>query len=224
MKAIAPYDPKRHDPQRRPVTTPDFSALAPAVRARHDPALGPRLGQEPDVPVERLVGRPARQVVEGAIDMRAESRRQDRRELLECRREIRVVLVGVADHQPCRQDDGHRLAPGQLQRRQERVGLDSPTPGLRPERHVELALDRAQVAVDGADGRVDAAGDLRGLHAIRVGVEQGEDPGHPGQPVALARAALVVHGSHHRPLGVATSRQWRRSIAADRRASRAPAP
>ena len=68
-----------------------------------------------------LVGRAPRQDVE-ASGRRARARAGGRiaAELLERGREVRVVLVGVADHQPGRQDDGHRLAPGQLQRRQER--------------------------------------------------------------------------------------------------------
>jgi hypothetical protein len=147
------------------------------------------------VAVERLVGRTPGEVVERPVDMLAERRRQDGGELLEGRGEVRVVLVGVADHQPGRQDDRHRLAPGQLERRQEGIGLDPPAAALRPEGHPELALDRAEVAVDRPDRRVDPARHLRRLHPVRVGVEQAEDPRHPGQPVALARAALLIHGA-----------------------------
>ena len=101
-------------------------------------------------------------------------------------REVRVVRVGVADHQPRREDDRHRLAPGELQRRQERLGLEPPAAALRPERHPELALDRAEVAVHRPDRRIDPVGDLLRSHPVRVGVEEGQDARHPRQAVALA--------------------------------------
>ena len=107
--------------------------------------------------------------------------------------EVGVVLVGVADHEPGRQDDRHRLVERQLQRRQEALGGEAPAPALRPDGDVDLALDRVEVAVDGPLRHVDPAGDLLDRHAVRVGLEERHDAGQPRQAVALAGPRLVVH-------------------------------
>jgi len=54
------------------------------------------------------------------------------RELLERRSKIGVVLVGIADHQPGTEEDGHRLLERQLERRQERLGVNAPAAAVGP--------------------------------------------------------------------------------------------
>ena len=123
--------------------------------------------------------------------------RQAHRQLLEGGGEVGVVLVGVADHEPGRQDDRHRLGLGQLQRRQERlVRVDAPQPALGPDRDADLLVDGAQVAVDGANGHADALREVARADPVGVGLEDGQEPGHPGQPVALGAvpARLVLDG------------------------------
>ena len=118
----------------------------------------------------------------------ASGERQPALELLEGGGEVRVVLVGVADHQPGRQDDGHRLGLGQLERRQERLlGIDPPDAVLAPDRQPELLLDRVQVAVDGPHGHPDPGRDVAGPDALGMGLQDRHEPGQPGEPVALRR-------------------------------------
>ena len=138
------------------------------VLERHDPPLRPGPGQSMDVFAERRVARMLGEDVEGPLDVLRERPRQDLLELLEGGGEVRVVLVGVADHQPRRQDDGHRLVEGQLERRQELLADDAPQPVLRPDRDADLGLERAQVAIDGP--RRDAR---RGGRSRRVGCPSG---------------------------------------------------
>ena len=59
--------------------------------------------------------------------------REDLLELLEGGRQVRVVLVRVADHQPRGQHDGHGLGQGQLERRQELVADHAPLAVFRPD-------------------------------------------------------------------------------------------
>ena len=102
------------------------------------------------------------------------------------RGEVRVVLVGVADHQPGRQHDRHRLALGQLERWQERLlGIDPPHAVLAPDRQPELLLERGQVAIDGAHGHPDPARDVAGPDALGMGLQDRDEPGQPGEPVTL---------------------------------------
>ena len=76
------------------------------------------------------------------VDVLGERRRQALLELLERRGQVRVVLVGVADHQPGRQEDRHRLGERELQRRQEVVADDAPEPALGPDADADLLVDR----------------------------------------------------------------------------------
>ena len=151
-----------------------------------DAPLGPGLRQELDVAAEALVVRVSRQDVQRPCHVLGQCPREDLAELLERRTEIRVVLVGVTNHQPGRQDDGHGLVLGQLQRGQELVGREAPATIVRPDGDADLALDRGEVAVDGPHRHVDPAGDVADRHAVRMSPQQRNDPGDPGQPVALA--------------------------------------
>ena len=162
-----------------------------------DAALGPGPGQEPDVGAEPLVARRLGQAVERPLDVLGERRGEPALELLEGGGEVRVVLVGVADHQPGRQHDGHRLALGQLERRQERLlGIDPPDAVLTPDRQPELLLERGQVAVDGAHGHPDPGRDVAGPDALGMGLQDRDEPGQPGEPVTLrgVPATLLVDG------------------------------
>ena len=60
-----------------------------------------------------------------------------------------------------------------------------PQPALGPDRDADLLVDGAQVAVDGANGHADAFRQIAGTDPVGVGLEDGQEPGHPGQPVAL---------------------------------------
>ena len=142
----------------------------------------------------RVAGR-HRHDVEGPLDVLREGRRQPDRQLLEGGREVGVVLVGVADHQPRRQDDGHRLGLGQLERRQERPSPGRcPTPALGPQRD-DLLVDGLEVAVDGPDRHADPLGEVGRAHAVGVRLEDAHQTGHPGEPVALRAVPSSVSSS-----------------------------
>ena len=135
------------------------------------------------------------QDVEGAFDVLGERPGQHGLELLEGGGEVRVVLVGVADHQPRGQDDRHRLVEGQLERWQELLADDAPQAVLRPDRDADLLLERPEVAVDGPGRDPDATGDLRRADPIGMTAQDGDDAEHPGEPVALAESlGLVLEG------------------------------
>jgi hypothetical protein len=164
-----------------------------------DPALGPGLGQQPHVGAEPVVARRLGQPVKRPLDMLRERGRQAALELLEGGREIRVVLVRVADHQSRGQDDGHGLLLGQLQRWQERLlVVDPPHAILAPDRQPKLRLERRQIAIDRPHGHPDPRGDVRRAHPLGVGLEDRYEPGQPGQPVALGRIPPVVVIEGHR--------------------------
>ena len=128
------------------------------------------------------------QDVQRPLDVLGQRRRQALLELLEGGGEVRVVLVRVADHQPGRQDDGHRLALGQLERRQERLLLvDPPASAVRPDGDADLLVDRAQVPVDRPHGHADPFGDVGGPDALGVGLQDRHEPGQAGEAVALGR-------------------------------------
>ena len=163
----------------------------------HDPPFGPGLGQEPDVGAEALVARRLGQTVEGPFDVLRQRRRQASLELLERGRQVRVVLVRVADHQPRREHDGHRLALGQLERRQEGLlVIDPPDALVAPDREPQLVLERGQVAIDGPHGHPDAGRDVGGAHALGVRLQDRDEARQTCQPVALGRvsAAVVIEG------------------------------
>ena len=139
-------------------------------------------------------GRVARMLgedVQGPLHVLGERGRQDLLQLLEGGGEVRVVLVGVADHQTGRQDDGHRLGQGQLEGRQELLADDAPQrrPPTRPATPISSSM-AAQVAVDGPRRHVDPPRDLGRADAVGVAAQHGDDADQPGQPVALAGVSL----------------------------------
>ena len=123
-------------------------------------------------------------------------RRQHFLELLECRRKVGVVLVGVAHHETGRQDDGHRLRQGQLQGRQELFPDDAPLAALRPHGDADLLVDGPQVSVDGPWRDIDALCDVGRSDPLGVTAQDGDDADEPGEPVAFRRisAGLVLEG------------------------------
>jgi hypothetical protein len=134
--------------------------------------------------------------------MLRERRRQAALELLEGGGEVGVVLVGVADHQPGGQDDGHRLLLGQFQGREEGLlGVDAPHPVLAPDRQPELLLEGRQVAVDGPHGHPDPRRDVAGADPLRVRLQDRHEAGEAGKPVALAGEASRFLVDRHRPGG-----------------------
>src|SRR5215204_4277205 len=145
---------------------------------------------------ERLVPRMLGEDVEGTFHVLGERPWQHLLELLEGGREIGVVFVGVADHQPRGQHHGHRLVEGQLQRWQELLADDAPQPALGPHRDADLFLQRPQVAVDGPGRDADATGDLRWADPIGVTAQDGDDAEHPREPVTLAEALGLVPEGH----------------------------
>ena len=184
-------------PDRRPPRRRARLVVGRRVVDGHDPALGPGLGQQPDVGAEALVARRLGQAVEGAFDVLRERGGQAAFQLLERGGQVRVVLVGVADHQPGGEDDGHRLPLGQLERRQEGLlVVDPPDALVAPDRQAQLVLERGQVAVDGPHGHPDAGRDVGRAHPLGVGLQDRDEARQPGQPVALGRvsAAVVIEG------------------------------
>ena len=173
-------------------------AFGPVVARRrvpeaHDPPLRPRPREVLHVAVEGLVHASRGEVVEGALDVLAQGVRQSLLELLERRGEVRLVLVGIARHQPRRQEDRHRLGERQAQRRQERPGLDTPTAALAPDRELQLALEGAQVAVDGPLRHPRATGDLgRPDPGLAARLEDAEHRQQPGEAVSLALRAIAL--------------------------------
>ena len=145
---------------------------------------------------ERLVTRVLGEDVERALHVLGQRTREHFLELLECRCEIGVVLVRVADHQPCREDDRHRLVQGQLERRQELLADHAPEAALRPDGDANFLLQRPQIAVDGPGGDADPTGDLGGPDPVGVATQDGDDAEHPCKPVALPEALGPVLEGH----------------------------
>ena len=144
-------------------------ALGPVVARRrvpeaHDPPLRPGPREVLHVAVEGLVHAPRGEVVEGALDVLAQGVRQALLELLERRGEVRLVLVGVARHEPRRQEHRHRLGERQPERRQERARLDAPAAALAPDREpaarsrARAGRGRPSASTSPCDGRSRPAG------------------------------------------------------------------
>ena len=154
------------------------------------------------MPAEPLVAGRLRERVQCPLDVLGERRREAALELLEGGREVGVVLVGVADHQPCRQHDGHRLLLGQLEGRQKRLlGVDAPQPVLTPDGQAELLLERNEIAIDGADGDGHPLRDVGRADAVGMGFEDRHEPSQPGEAVSLGAVPLPLLGVGHGPGG-----------------------
>jgi hypothetical protein len=161
-----------------------------------DAPVRPGPGEPVDPLAERRIAGMLGEDVERPFDVRGERRGEDPLELLERRGEIGVVLVGVADHEPRRQDDGHGLVEGQLQRGEELVADDPPAATVGPDRDADLLLEGAQVPVHGPRRDPHPTRDLGRTDALGMAAQHGDDAEHPGEPVALAERALVVVPGH----------------------------
>ncbi len=115
-------------------------------------------------------------------------------ELLERRRELRVVGVRVLGHEAGSQEDGHRLALRQPERRQERRALEAPAPVEGPDRHAELVVERPQVAIGIAPRHAEEAGQLVRRDPVRMRGQVGRDPVEARDPITLAPGQRVAPG------------------------------
>ena len=137
-------------------------------------------------------GRPAGHDVERPVDVPAQDLGERLAQLLECRRQLRVVGVGVLRHQARRQEDGHRLALAQAERRQERLALQAPASAVRPDRDAQLVVERPQVAVGVAARHAEEAGQLVRRDSVGVGREVGRDAVEAGDAIALPARERVA--------------------------------
>ena len=187
------------------------------VREGHDPTLGPGLRQQLHVAGERRI-RPRRDITSSVrVTCSASTRRQVLRELLERRPEVGVVLVGIADHQPGRQEDRHRLGARQLERRQKPLALDAPDAALAPDGDAEL-LARARED----RGRPSASTSRPGGRSRRSGHPARRDPRAPAARDRTARGGRACRRGRRRDrlgsVGSAPRPRPRRSL--DRLADR----
>ena len=185
-------------PHRAPAALPGAALVGRALVLDLDhAALRPRPRQLPDVVDEVRIERGVLQDVEAARHVLPERLGQVRRELLERRAEVGVVLVGVADHQPRSEEDGHRLGQGELERRQEGRVEQPPAALVRPHRQPDLPLQRPEIAVHVAHGHPEPLGDVLRAHAVGVGDEEAGHTHQARRPVALRGPSLgrveVVH-------------------------------
>ncbi len=167
---------------------------AGVVGQLHHPPLRPGLGERMEAARALRVGAPTGHDVERSVDVAAQHLRERLAELLEGRGELRVVGVGVLRHQACAEEDGHRLALGQAERRKQRRLLQPPPATLGPDRDPQLLVERLQVAVGVPARHAEEAGQLVGRDAVRVRREVGRNPVEPGHAVALAAGERVAPG------------------------------
>ena len=132
--------------------------------------------------------------VERPVDVAAQHLRQGLAELLEGRGELGVVGVGVLGHQSCAEEDGHRLALGQAEGREQRSLGQPPPAALGPDRDPQLLVERLQVAIGVPAGHAEEPGELIGRDPVRVRREVGRDPVEARHPVALAAGEGVAPG------------------------------
>ena len=169
-----------------------------AVRHLDHPSLGPGAGQPlVDRALAWRLGSATRHKVECLLDVRRQHLRQAGRQLLERRREIGVVVVRVASHQPRRQEDRHRLGLGQVERREEALLVD-PVPAVRlPDRQLQLVLDRDQVPIGGPLGHPDRTRNLgRRRAALATALEERHHPVEACGAIPLGAQAVAFVVDH----------------------------
>ncbi len=208
---LDPIRPDASAPWRRVAA---FGIAGRGVGELDDPPLRPGSGEQVDVAPMDLVDRSLGHLGEGPLDVVDEDLRQAGLELLERRRQVRVVLVGIAGHEASREHDGHRLLERQLQWGQEPGPFDAPaTLAVAPDRDAQLGLEGDEVAVHGPRRHPDPLRDLAHVDArLALRLEHAEDAIEARQPVAFALVALVRVDQHRRSSCLAAHRARRGQV------------
>ena len=182
----------RYGPDARSTTDLGRVIDARAVDDLDHAAAGPGLGQDAQHVREALVhGACGGEGVDGRLDMLTEHARQDAAELQEGGDQLAVELVARLGQHPGGQEERHRLVRRQVERRQERAGLQAPATLVLPDGQLGLGVHGLEVAVGGALRDADLVGDLLGADALRMGVQDHRHLEVAGRPIPLESASIA---------------------------------